>query len=818
MNKVSQTIARLSVAGEGLIVNPWFERLVSNTDDATAGQATIDSWPSTAAPVYAVDGNGSRYKMRLPSDVFEYIPQDIAPGWQPFGHARGLGFVLDDTNVGPHRFNDRSDQAYWSDLRQPPVMLDNPLNATLSATKNMGQCLTLKKGGVSGIFQKLPGGAALLGRKLRIYGAYRTLMKDFSASEVPLGVSLYLKGRLRTVIPTGSPKTDTAGTADQAPWADTITGATSPINDNVTAGDVVWVQGANLVYRINSATTTSIFTLTPSTSTNMGNKQLALGRQDPDGTGTVPANWMGDRGVFIRKDTNLVGAVVRMSHDDATFRQGVEWFTPGIDSVVYPYDASDILGYGSDASITTGTLTSASAKFLTNIPNLGGTPMLNAYVYVAGHGAYAIISIPSETTLTLGGSPPTGVSGLNYAIVMEPQYLDSGIFMSGAALLFGSGVNPDAALESYVPGAAPLGLNDVSGVPVPTNDQGKIWYLDSTDWTDNPSANGVSHLFDDLNTADGQVHYFEEVVEIPPDLALDEDEIYLIALPTAPANFDSLQSFASIVYYGLQAELIPEEASGGNGTEDRMVTAMVRGTDRLYRSDLAPGGLAYREPLWVPVKGLIDLHKFYAEDFDNMGTGADGRIYTFADSASGRNRLYFGDNVEVGTLINNTSDDGTDYLLVPLPDLPPGSIVSKIQFSCSGSVRGRLTNPATVSATLVQLTNTAGYLNSSWQLNDLSETVDVSSVATHTLAMSDTTADGVIYRHRLGVVWPLQDRPANVDNVQYHPAKLALRLAIYEGLGIVSGQWAFIISNASFEAWVDARAVSGRFAPNGWGS
>jgi hypothetical protein len=805
-NKLNQTLERLLSSGDrGLIANPFFERTYyANSLDTLTGDI-FGSFPLGPPSV---------------SDVATYgVERGLPSGWLRFGWVDPVTIQLSATRSGV--LKDEAAAGGTSELYGE----DNPIWAQ-NRWRSPGAGVVVVRDRIGGMATRLPNGPALRGKKIRIFGAYQTAFPDFGSPEVPLGVSIWLKGKHESSISRGDVSIDQAGGATGSQWASSFTFASGSAAD-WSAGDTVWIQSEDNIYQVASVVGSTI-NVEGILYDDYTTQNWSIGRATPGGV-SEQANWHGGRGIHMTvtgaAGGRRPGLVVAVKDPTKTMNAGTEWFSQGIDDLVFPSDGSGLhaLSNGTVApllgdTITGGgtpgdTLQSLGQSFLSTVPNTGaGTAPINpdTFVLIPGEGAFQVSQVVNDEQLRLAGPsyPTNGLTGLRYAVVSRPYVSDANV--GGAVVLWGSGIDPNGDFGDFFPGAAPPALD---GGAAPLADQSKIWFVDSETWSNDP-LQGDMLLAEDLNTADGQVHYFDEVVEIPDNFFLDQEELYLVVLPTSPANFPNLHSVASVRYYGIQAEVIGQSDAAGDGAQDRIVRAAMNYASPNRLSPSAQN--IWRDPLWVPRNYMVDLTQVVAATNDTSDiTYMDPRITNAPD----------GNGIRIGDGSSRTII--TDYF-IPFPEMPLGTVLQNVTLYYTG-------NPGAGSADfeIVQ-----GYSSPSPLLlvapqpyNPVDRWSDTLTISTGTVGVGNLSwqmtgerplpNQGVLYRHRLGFLWPNNDAdlPAGsiLNSSSEHtvvPARFYLRINPSGG----ASAWDLNLLSLRVSAWVDGRLLSQGVAFSKWGT
>jgi hypothetical protein len=271
---------------------------------------------------------------------------------------------------------------------------------------------------------------------------------------------------------------------------------------------------------------------------------------------------------------------------------------------------------GTASGETSGsTLTDLGATFQTDGVQAGDILTVDKQVDPYNGGFYVVSDVPDENTILIAGVFDTDAVGITYAIAKQdvaPAHRATFVGRAGIALFgtidvghvvrwcdggdsytegdewiiraFDSLVVPQTAVgdtplstskvlafRTYNPAANALTGFDLLQGPLP-GDTTKVYYLDTV-W-DNVPANGNACIAYDTASADGDVHFFETIVEIPATLAIDaEDDLFLCVFPVDPRNVP-IEDTPKVDIFALSIEMVLEEDAS---VEDRMLYQIAQG-------------------------------------------------------------------------------------------------------------------------------------------------------------------------------------------------------------------------------------------------
>ncbi|HSG26836.1 MAG TPA: hypothetical protein VLA34_00050, partial [Candidatus Krumholzibacterium sp.] len=315
------------------------------------------------------------------------------------------------------------------------------------------------------------------------------------------------------------------------------------------------------------------------------------------------------------------------------------------------------------------TFTSAGATFLTDIPNAAGNPILTTWLWLGSQERFYRVSfVTNDTTLELyvpptAPNPPGSLSAQAYTVYTHNLINDSN--KDGVALRLGN-ADDENNFGQFSYGAAPPYLT--AGGPNGSTDQSLLFYMDADDWTSNASG-PTYRLMEDTNTYDGQVHYFDEIVEIPATMVLDTDDLWLCVLPYDPADYAATGSFpVSVALYGLQMEYIPEDSAT---PENRLRQAFLQ---RGLASGVIGGTYSekdiLRDPIMSRVRLPVDVTAAVVRAGADRAAVGNARLDLFQGTLESTD-LYL-------KYHTNGASDTMSILAIPLPLLPPGSILNTV--------------------------------------------------------------------------------------------------------------------------------------------
>ena len=756
---VNPTLERLTSKSTGLLANPFFEKLYGTAPDGTDTSVSVGSL---------------RVQGILPFGFGD------PPGWRTFGNLAGL-----PTGAGT--------LANAGVLPDTVIRTQNPFWVSDGYDGAPGIAVTVHPGIIGGYFQKL-GGSALVGKKVRISGAYRPVVLDTDATPIPVGMSVWIKSDIKSAVAQGNPLTGTAsGSITATPDAPSNTFTSAVSLGNVTAGDLLVIEGSDYVYQINSTpvgagpytvTIDGYFTET------IAGADWYISRREPGGT-PRDANWMGKRGIGLTASSSRPGAILRVTEPDADWDAGIEWFNPALDPLTLPTtrasQGSGTDGATSTVSVTGDTFTSASATFETDIPATAGTPVYATYIYFDGD-IYGVDEVISDTELRLSGSPAypaAGLSSLDYVVFSAQAVTDA----SAEAVLIkwsGNSVLDNAApADAFWPGVVCPGRD---GGATPNAEQAEVWYLDSNVWSG--AAAGALELTTQAVNSTAAVRYFDEIVEIDPALLVSaQDELYLVVMPVDPADIASIVNPVTVIWYALKVELIPEVDSD-KGVRDRLFRDYLDGS--LGSPSPSRGGRAsqiLRHPVYVPFDFAIDPWELVVKNQDFTDITRNTTL--------GNHSLRFGD----GSSAPVTSDE----LIWFIPRLPFGSFLTSVELKATGTSAGD------VNIFLQQTFSDSLDYGAAGPVTAISETyLQANPQQGATFGYNGTPK---LWRHIVGLPWPLSDDSGQPSALEADHGYTPSRLSIHIAPVAATTTWDFTVLGIRVKGFYDLRMLNGAPVP-----
>jgi hypothetical protein len=666
-------------------------------------------------------------------DVTDYMAPHFSYllGWDRFGVAEIQ--VPDATSLAANPF------AASSDLKGPWAGI------TVMALRNS----------VGGLVQKLKGGKRLLGKKVRITGAYKIQDPDLNGSPQAAGVSVWLKSNVKTRTAYANGDAAPGGLLGSwSPGGNVFTGTGWSLGDitALQAGDHLYLTRSGY-YQIASVTNKGGAVPGPNGSvivqiegffeTTGSSGEWVLGLQDIGSP--RPAMWMDGRAIFMRNDgTDWPGHIIRVTEPGTAYNQGEEWYCRGMDQL-----------YGV-------------------------------------HTDY----VPRTTAPTVDDTNRTGMV-LHWG--PGPAQEDDKEFKISEGAIAGSDTQ-----ETGMFGVAPPGPY--------TGDCTDIFYLDANVWTDDPTQGDV-HLMDDFTTDAGSIQYFEEIVEIPSDLDLDPDaeDIWIIVTPVRPdgttPNFGGILVDVGVTFYAIQVELVGEYSSGGDGIEDRLLLSRLSGGlgssnsfDGYWEQDII------RYPEYVPVRFPIDVAAVQGGDLPPAANAPyERRVQPVVPVAS--------QGVELRSFPGGPNELLRLHYNIPLPPIPPGSILGEVRLRVYNQA---IPGGANITYDLVEMFSSPprweGGANP-FNLRKLSEPFTTSFDGEVTwglrVQIPSAPAINVLRRHVLGVPWPQAldhvglPSAAHPDRYWMSPSRVYINMAP----SITTGAWSILLYGGDVLAWVDRRVL-----------
>ena len=775
MGKVNQTIARLTPQGEGLLQNPFFEYYYT---------------PASYPPSYVF------------SSAPSLLAQSKPPGWDMYADGR---VPQRFTNVGTptvevNLFSESLDDHPFYDN----VTVDSPAP---------GFAVQVVPGNVGGIIQRIPGGRALRGKKVRIYGSYKIQQKDPGDVETELGVSIWLKGFVQSAAIRGETLTAVAADGTNSAGSSTFVSAAADfVTENVGAGDLLWVQdsgGGSEGEWVEIASRTNLTTLEIRGVflTAHATADYVIGRSDATGPASnVDGNWMSGRGIYVStvETGNLPGYFVRLQAPVGNTSGGPDWMIRGLDG----YE-NDTFATQADTGVNGATATTTlpgdtfvdmdgGVNFLTDIPNAGaGTaPSTVTLLYIVSLDTYyRVLTVVDANHLLLDGSsqafPTNGLSGEDWTIDIHRWNSDA--TRDGVALRLGTGS------DSWDPDEFSIGANPpllTAGGADGSTIQASLTFIEADDWASNPAGSSYE-LLTDTTVDDGQVHYFDEIVTLPAGFLTNTEDLFVVVMPMDPANIATIDVPVSVAFYGVQMEFL---AVQGNSTESRLRKAFTshRYSGGALRTVSESDQL--RDPHLVPTRFPVEALKAVAtvgQDIGGDGT-TDAILDKFQGSGSKYTRYYTTSSISVGAL------------MIPLPALPSGSNLSRLRLDLD-----RITGGTSIICSLFEIFESPlGYSPDNGEHSRLlGAPITVASTGgAVTVEWAFDTAgaspDGKLYRHRIGLPWPEDDgisptppAPAGTIKAPFHQTSRLWLAVLPFGAGI----WDLHILGGYGVAWVDPR-------------
>lgn len=280
------------------------------------------SQANTADVSYGVNWNLQRYNG---------VELQRCPGWYAFGHFPQLQIQQPDPTTEDINNPFRSWES--NDTRQ-----GNGVVVRVRGTNQAGD------GAIhpAGLCQRIRRGRMLVGKKIRVTGAYNIIKADTGGSPIPVGMSVWLKSRpLDTTAPVSvaTPYVgDDDGVVDSA--LGRLYRAFGNFNtDSVVVGDLLVVGDLTLgaldcpVYQIKSVAPAGNYVEINGTFPNdvLSGATWHIGRQS-DGS----ASYIGKQA--IRLGDASIGHIIRVTDNTyADYDAGDEWLNRAFDSTVLPY-------------------------------------------------------------------------------------------------------------------------------------------------------------------------------------------------------------------------------------------------------------------------------------------------------------------------------------------------------------------------------------------------------------------------------------------------------------------------------------------------
>jgi len=649
----NETINRLAIQDYGILRNPFFEGQYKAPGNSTA-------FSSPFVPYRRLSGLGNN--------------AEVGPTpWRTFGSPApfvALGtdaqFVLSDASIQEHPFYSLTPG------NRSPIP---------------GTSLGAFPGSFGGIVQRIPNGRQLLGKKVRITGAFRVQVQDPRVTgQVALGVSAWIKGAVHEATIRGNLLRSAAAAADMSAGSTAFNDpAESFLSDSISQGDMLFVMSPSGQewFEIQSVVSdTQLQTKNPAVYDHaVGDTHWAIGRQIAGGGGssTFQGNYISEQGIYI--DVNKIGATpghyVRVTDPAFTYDQGPEWLIRGRDAVRDPGGFKQVGGDDGNTatSVSPGdTLTSAGASFLSDIPNTAGTPDVDTWVYLSSQGSwYNVVTVVSGTELRIAEAataslPPSGLTAQDYTVWVRSGVDSASQESSALSFMFGPDLqlSPNRLLTDYSVGSYPPYLT--TGAPGQT-DQAKVFFIDSSDWVSNPSG-PTYKLADSLATDSTGVQYIDEIVEIPAAMTLDTDDLWLVLLPYDPSDYNNIPFPVSVALYAFQVEHIAEEQADASS---RLEHAYLKNAFS-YRSPYRTFSEQeiVRDPIYRLVRLPIEPRLARPDNSIDLTAGAAG---------DGDLRMLVLDAPD--TVVRYRTVGGSKLLsplLIPLPHLPAGSLLEEVWF------------------------------------------------------------------------------------------------------------------------------------------
>jgi len=314
----NRTIARLQAPTGNALRNPFFRNMfLSDVDDATRVpffDATSPGALSQRTPHYALLAT---------------------PGWYSFGKYPTTEFQLcteggaaEDAARTAHPFRSYDDKASH----------DAGLVVTQRSKYGAGA-------EVGGVCQKLRYGKALIGKKVRVSGAY--YVTDDDSANVEVGMSIWLKGEVKSMtVSTGVRRQATDGVTSSTYTLDSVVALpdfdAAPV---MAAGDLVIVSGQTTgatvaagLYQVDSVTDADTLVIDdiqddtdwPDTSSGLS---CAFGADADNAAGGVT---LGNKGFQLSRTTDVVSHVIRLTVDGNAYNAGHELLHRYTDFLQHP--------------------------------------------------------------------------------------------------------------------------------------------------------------------------------------------------------------------------------------------------------------------------------------------------------------------------------------------------------------------------------------------------------------------------------------------------------------------------------------------------
>lgn len=257
------------------------------------------------------------------------------PGWYSFGHFPQLRIeqpdpATDDLN-NPFRSWESNDTRQGSGV----VIRVRGKNEAGDAAVNP-----------AGLCQRLRRGKMLVGKKVRITGAYNIIQADTGGSPIPVGMSVWLKSRpLDTTVPAGvaTPYASGDDGAVDVALGRLYTTLGNFNTDGVVAGDLLIVGQQSFaafdppVYQIKSVDPAGSYVEINGTfATNVPPPGPPLASWHIARQSDGDASYIGRQG--IRLGSNNIGHIIRISDNTYTeYDEGDEWLNRAFDTTVLPF-------------------------------------------------------------------------------------------------------------------------------------------------------------------------------------------------------------------------------------------------------------------------------------------------------------------------------------------------------------------------------------------------------------------------------------------------------------------------------------------------
>ena len=776
---ISQTIERLSGRDNGLVANPFFMESYGVPSDYAIdgvgpGAASHETGAGQRLHTVTIQSNGATRSSvhRAPS------------GWRMFGIQGDAKAWISDGITGE---------------RSSAMREDNPFYQAEDSWRLPGFAVGATPGKVGGLAQRI-GGYGLVGRKIRVTGSYRTILPDGAlVAEVPLGMSVWLKSKVREAVSQGSTLSASGNgsitaTPDAPSRSFTISSGTMT---NVLPGDSLWIEGDHRPYEVNLLVSPTEVRIVGQFTRTAASLDWAIGRRDPDGVGNYAANWMGAYGIHVHKDPYLVGTVLRITEPlTRSLEFGLDQHFPTQDALMSPTADGENAEGGRNIDGATGTnlvagdtvTNGGGVNFWTSITHDGsGAVEYLTYIHIKDYGTFQVQGVVSATELRLNGPtyPPAGLTNLEYYIYSDVTLSDAQ--RNSSTIAWGGQILEPAADDGRRwQGAVAPGLGTA-----PADDQTRVWYIDSTEWTDDP-LDGNILVAESLALEDSTVHYFDEIIEIPDTMDMEHDEIQLIVLPTAPANFASLSNPVSVAWYGLQVEVLPSNDSGGNSTEDRMARTLLHSASGsntpAWKSSV---NLIQRQPQYVPVPFQVTPGSVFIANFDATDL--------HRTPAQGQHMLRIGAGAGARTI-------NADFLFWTLPQFPIGSYIHRLD------VQINAVNPHHLTIGLAQdfgrIYEAAVIDNFNISYNSIVSGYTGKAVIAHVVGGTPASDGGALHRHRVGYPWPDDNtlQPSAYGHQAHAPTSGQLMVGM---IPLGSYDWDTYVERISGIAMVDARHLRG---------